>query len=544
MTAQAGRVGRWLGELRRRKVFRVAAAYVVVAWLLLQLADVTFEPLGLPAWTQTFVIVLAAVGFPFACIFAWIYDVTPQGVERTPRSAGTDAEEAPGAAPPEPSSVTATPNSVAILSFADMSPERDQEYFCDGVAEEIINALCCIEDLRVASRTSAFQFKGRAADSRDIGRILGVRHLLEGSVRKSGNRIRVTAQLIDAATGYHAWSETFERELADVFAIQTEIAQSIVRAMRVKISPTEASRLELGGTRDPQAYDCYLRAKHLQWQTSDTTWPAARALYRRAVELDPQFALAWAGLATCIAVEHAWQLGGGQPALVGEALAASERALALAPDLPEALVAKGHLLMIDGRYDESAAEFARATQLNPGLFDAWYHYGRLWVTRGDPVRAAPFFERAMQIDPEDFQSPTLRMMVGRQIDPPEEIDRLAREVLRRTDAYLANNPEDPRAHYFRAGALLHLGRRAEAFEAADRAIALRPHEFASLYNVACVFAHAGEHDRALDLLDEAVAEGRGNREWLLSDPDWSELRDHPRFRSILGRLEPQSGKGG
>ena len=538
MAARAGRIGGWFGELKRRKVFRVAAAYVVVAWLLLQVADVTFEPLGLPAWAQTFVIVLAAIGFPFACIFAWVYDVTPQGVERTPRSEEPREEGPPAATAPEALSAAPTPNSVAILSFSDMSPAHDQEYFCDGIAEEIINALCCVEGLRVASRTSAFQFKARVADSREIGRTLGVRHLLEGSVRKSGNRIRVTTQLVDAMTGYHAWSETYERELADVFAIQSEIAQNIVRALRVTISPAEASRLELDGTRNPQAYDCYLRAKHLLWQTSDSSFRAARELYRRAVELDPQFAQAWAGLATCIAMEYSWQLGGTSPALIGEALAASERALALAPTLPEALISKGYLLMIEGRFDESATEFERAIRLNPGLFDAWYNYGRLWVTRGDFERAGSMFDRAMQIDPDDFQSPSLRLMVGRWLDRPEEIRNLAREILRRTDTYLALNPEDPRAHYFRAGALLHLGLRDEAFEAAERSVALRPYEFSSLYNAACVYAQAGERDRALDLLDQAIDKGRGNREWLLNDTDWAGLRDDPRYHSILARLDP------
>jgi len=532
MVTEVGRLSRWVVELRRRKVFRVIALYTVVAWLLMQLADVTFEPLGLPAWAQTFVIVLAAVGFPFACIFAWIYDVTPRGVERTPVASTPVRADAPATDLP----AAASPNSVAILSFADMSAERDQEYFCDGIAEEIINALCCIKDLRVASRTSAFQFKSRPVDSREIGKALGVRHLLEGSVRKAGNRVRITAQLVDASTGYHAWSETFERELADVFAIQTEIAQSVVRALRLAISPAEASRLEREGTRDPQAYDCYLRAKHLVWQTSDTAWRSARTLYRRAVEIDPQFAQAWAGLAICAASEYSWALDTTSRWLVTEARDAADRAMQLAPNLAESLVAKGLVHFIENRTAESAAAFERATVLNPGLFDAWYHYARLYVTLGEFERAEKLFERAMALDEDDFQSATLRLMCVRRLERTAEVRAIAEQILARTDRYLAQNPEDPRAHYFRGGALVQLSRKQEGFEAVERAIDLRPDEFATLYNAGCVYAIAGETDRALELLDAAIAQHRGNLEWLIQDPDWKGLRDDPRYQQIIGRL--------
>jgi adenylate cyclase len=531
--SSAGGMTRWFGELKRRKVFRVAAMYVVATWLLLQLADVTFEPLGLPPWAQTFVIVLAAVGFPFACILAWAYDVKPTGIERTPSletpTTPIDKPAPPSAAPPS--------SSVAILAFSDMSPERDQEYFCDGIAEEIINSLCCVKDLRVAARTSSFQFKNRAMDSREIGRQLGVTHLLEGSVRKAGNRVRVTAQLIDTATGYHRWSQTFERELADVFAIQSEIAQCVVRSLRVTISPQEASRLELRGTRNPEAYDCYLRGRHLVWQTSDTSWRSARVLFRHAVELDPQFAQAWAELASCIANEYSWRLEIADPAVIDEALAASERARTLAPGLPEARVANGLVLMMLGRLDESASAFEEAVDGNPGLFDAWYHYGRLCIMRGEFVRAVELFEHAMTLDPDDFQSVGLLAMAktaAGQVDDPAP---LANELIERAQRYLARSPEDARAHCFLGGAYVQIGRIGEGLASAERAIELRPHEFSTLYNAACVYVNAHEDERALELLDAAVAQHRGNLDWIERDSDWIRLRDDPRFTRIVARLQ-------
>lgn len=257
------RVQRGFAELLRRKVFRVAAAYLVVAWLLVQVAATTFEPLGLPAWTLSLVIALLVLGFPLACVLAWVFDLTPAGIERSPGPqadpVGIGGNEAVTALP----AASPAPESVAILPFADMSPSHDQEYFCDGMAEEIINALCVVRGLRVASRTSSFQYKGRAVDVREIGRQLGVGSVLEGSVRKADDRVRITVQLLNAADGYHLWSQSYERKLEDVFAVQIEIAQRMVDALRVSLSPRETELLGRGGTHNGQAYDYFLKGQQL-----------------------------------------------------------------------------------------------------------------------------------------------------------------------------------------------------------------------------------------------------------------------------------------
>jgi len=292
MAETGSRLQRWFGELRRRRVFRVAGVYLVAAWLAIQVADAVFEPLGLPAWSLKLVIVLAALGLPLACALAWAFDVTPRGIERTPALpvAADASSSAPDAAEPSALPAVAAPPaaSVAILPFADMSPARDHEYFCDGIAEEIINALCCVRELRVASRTSSFQFKGRSADVREIGKALGVGAVLEGSVRKAGDRVRVTAQLVSATDGYHLWSESYDRQLEDVFAIQSDIAQRLVRALRGALTPHENALLERGGTRNAEAYDLYLRGQQLLREYSDGAAAAAIPLFRGAIERDPQ----------------------------------------------------------------------------------------------------------------------------------------------------------------------------------------------------------------------------------------------------------------
>ena len=306
MSDAGSKLQAWFAELRRRKVIRVAAVYLVAAWLLIQVADAVFEPMGLPAWSLKLVIVLAALGFPLACVLAWAFDMTPRGIERADTaalSAAAAPAERPSLAtpepPPAPAPVAPTPatESVAILPFVDMSPERDQEYFCDGIAEEIINALCCMRNLRVASRTSSFQFKGHAADVREIGRALGVGSVLEGSVRKAGNRVRITTQLVSTADGYHLWSESFDRDLGDVFALQAEIAQRMLQGAQAAASTGARPRCSSAAARrNAEAYDLYLRGRsHMRYGTNSR--PAVD-LFRRALERDPRFAQAHAEIAS------------------------------------------------------------------------------------------------------------------------------------------------------------------------------------------------------------------------------------------------------
>jgi TolB-like protein len=255
-----------------------------------------------------------------------------------------------------------TGRSVAILPFVDMSPGRDQEYFCDGIAEEIINSLCCIRDLRIASRTSSFQFKGRAADVREIGRALGVGAVLEGSVRKAGERVRITAQLVSSSDGYHLWSESYDRDLGDVFALQAEIAQRMLRALKFSLDRRETAMLERGGTTNAEAYDLYLRGRsHMRYGTSNR--PAVD-LFRRALERDPRFAQAHAEIAAAIAQRGMWRLNV-TPAEIEEAMEASRRALELEPLLAEAYVARACLLSMEGKDEAAAQDFEQPPPTRP-----------------------------------------------------------------------------------------------------------------------------------------------------------------------------------
>jgi adenylate cyclase len=549
MSDTGSRLQVWFGELRRRKVFRVAGVYLVAAWLAIQVADAVFEPLGLPAWALKLVIVLAALGFPLACALAWAFDVTPLGIERTPASQGagpalpgTDA--APAA--PRPAAAVAPVaaahpgQAVAILPFADLSPARDQEYFCDGIAEEIVNALCCVRGLRIASRTSASQFKGRSVDVREIGRTLGVDAVLEGSVRKAGDRVRINAQLVDATDGYHLWSESFDRGLEDVFATQAEIAQKLVRALRVSLTPQETELIERGGTRSADAYDLYLRGQALLREGSDTSLPESAALFRRAMHADPQFAQAHAGLANALAYAGLWGLDV-DAASIDLALAASRRALELEPRMPEAYVAKGNLLFLQGKREEAYAAFEEAIRLNPSSYEAHYFYARDLFSAGHAQRSVAYYEAAERLRPEEYQPPCMLSGALFSLGRLEEGRVAAGRALRAIDARLTVVPDDSRALHLGAVLAARLGDRDLALAYARQSLELRPDEFATTYNVACAYAVLGMRGDALDALDRAVRTGRGDLGWIEHDPDFETLRAEPRFGEIVGRLRAKHG---
>jgi len=537
------RLHAWLAELRRRKVFRVAVVYLVAAWLVIQVAGEVFEPLGLPAWSLRLVIVLAGLGFPLACALAWAFDVTPRGIERTAATpqlpdtapAARQVEPAPPAAAiAAPASRAAPAKSVAILPFSDLSPERDQEYFCDGIAEEIVNALCCIRGLHIASRTSASQYKGRSVDVRDIGRALGVGAVLEGSVRKAGDRVRITAQLVNSTDGYHLWSESFDRSLEDVFAVQSEIAQKLVAALRLSLTQQETALIERSGTRNAEAYDLYLRGQAFLRDGTDSTLPKAVAAFRAAIERDPQFAQAHAGLANALAIRGLWRLDVA-PAEYDEAFAAIRRAIELEPRMPEAFVARACLLSLQYRNEEAGAAFEEAIRLNPASYEAHYMYARHCRQIGDFARAVPLFEAAARLRPDDYTPVTLMVGALEKLGSPD-LPAVMLRAMRAIDRHLEIEPNDGRALQLGAVQAAKLGDARRAEELAERALAARPNEFATYYNLACAFAVLGLRERALDMLDKAVQHGRGNLEWIEHDPDFDLVREAPRFHEIISRL--------
>jgi adenylate cyclase len=515
-------------EFRRRRVFRVVALYVVTAWILIQLGSAVFEPLGLPSWSMRLLIVLLVLGFVPACVLAWVYDIGAHGIERTLPAIGepSPAHAEPAAAPGA---------SVAILPFADLSEAHDQAYFCDGLAEEILNVLASIRDLRVASRTSSFRFRGGDADAREIGRALNVAAIMEGSVRKAGDHVRVTAQLIDANSGYHLWSESYDRQLRDIFAIQGEIARNVARALQVSLTATALAACRCDAPRDMRAYEFYLRGRQIQSVKSSDNWTKAPEMFRRAIALDPDYAAAHAGLADSLAQLLIWRII--EPSgVLEEALAAAKRALELAPQLAEAHVAHANTLSLAGDHEAAVAAFERALELNPELYEAHYYFGRHCYARGDQARAIREFEAAHRVRPDEFQAMALASGAADALGDKARGDELTRLALPSALAEIAADPENGRALYLAAAMQVRLGDIEGGRRNLDAALRLQPDDFGTLYNAACTYTQMGDHARALDLLERAIATGGGFREWIEHDSDLDALRGLPRYHAIMARF--------
>ncbi|MCH5375847.1 MAG: hypothetical protein JJ992_17895, partial [Planctomycetes bacterium] len=346
----AADIQKFIAELRRRRVFRVVVLYAIAGWIVIEVSATVLPGLNLPEWTTTMVILLVALGFIIAVGLAWAFDIGPQGIERTLPSDEVPAQAPAARAPaPEPVAPPVTPGrdevaakevteppgsaeaddrrSIAVLPFINMSGDPENEYFSDGIAEEILNLLVKLPQLRVASRTSSFVFKGEKVNIPQVAKKLGVSTVLEGSVRRAGDRVRITAQLIEVGTDSHLWSETYDREMRDVFAIQDDIARSIVAALEVTLTPRDRRALQYVATSDAKAYDYYLRGRQYFYEFTRRQFHNAIRMFRKAIEQDPNFALAYAGMADAYSLLYQWADSSAEN--IGKANEASIKALTL-----------------------------------------------------------------------------------------------------------------------------------------------------------------------------------------------------------------------
>jgi len=432
-------------ELKRRNVIRVGVAYLLLAWVVIQVTDTVGPALHLPDWTLTFVIWVGIIGLPFALFFAWAFELTPEGLKReedvdrsnsVTKSTGRrinavvvglllvavvllladkfafeDGEQAESVATTreETAESGAAYDSIGVLPFVNMSDDPSQEYFSDGIAEELLNALAKLKDLQVAARTSSFAFKGQNQDIMEIGRKLNVDTMLEGSVRKSGSKLRITAQLIDVADGYHLWSETYDRQLTDIFEIQDEITAAIVDALLPHFETGESQSVAHTEVTNMSAYDAYLQGRHAMRERGDASVRKALRLFRAATEADPEFAPAWAARAMAVVMLREDHFREGIPREESHLLARNsiDRALAIDPMLAEAYVAEGVLLADDYEYEAALQSLEKALEINPNLAEAWVWRARLLERFGRIQEAQEDIKRALDLDPHNSSTADL-----------------------------------------------------------------------------------------------------------------------------------------
>lgn len=424
--------------------------------------------------------------------------------------------------------------SIAVFPFEDLSPGRDQEYFCDGVAEEIMNELIQIDGLRVAARTSTYAFKGKRGDIREIGQKLGVRNLLEGSVRKVGDALRIMVQLTDAEEGVPLWSERYDRRLQDVFAIQDEIAENVVQALKVKLTPKDERVLAKSATQDHEAYDFYLRGRQFYRQTHRKGIGYAIKMYERAIKRDPNYAPAYAGMADCYS--YIYSFHDADRANIDKAMALGQKAIDLDPDAADGHVARGRAFYHDRRYAEAEAEFELAIKLNPDHPGAFEAYARNSYSRGDLEKAATLFAVAVEKDPDNFDSPLLLAQTLKGLGREDEAVEPHEQGLANARRYAELHPEHARALYMYAISLANNGVREEAFEVIDRALSIDVDDPMILYGAACVYALTDREEEAITHLEKALSQGCCHSDWIEKDTDLDALRDHPRFKALLERL--------
>ncbi len=420
--------------------------------------------------------------------------------------------------------------SVAVLPFANMSADPENEYFTDGIADEIISALTKIQSLRVTSRTSSFSFKGKNEDIGEIGKKLKVSTVLEGSVKKMGNRLRITAQLVNVADGSNLWTEKYDREVEDIFAIQDDISQAIVKALRVILTEGEKKQIEKSRTENVQAYDYYLRGRQYTYQLRRKSLEYARQMFNKAIEIDRDYARAYAGVADACSMLYTYF--DAREFNLRQADIASQKALDLEPELAEAHVARGLAVSLSKRFDEAEKEFEIGMKLDPKLYEAPYWYGRALQSAGRFQEAVKMFERASSLRPEDYQAPGFLAQALGSLGLVDERDAGLRRALKLMEDRLELNPDDARAANLAAAFLARLGDLPKAVEYADRSLAIDPDDPMLLYNVACTYIALNRYDDAMNCLERSVDKGFGHKEWIDHDPDLDPLRENLRFQAL------------
>ena len=425
--------------------------------------------------------------------------------------------------------------SVAILPFANMSNDPEQEFFSDGITEDIITDLSNVSGLFVLGRNTVFTYKGRAVNLEHIAKELGVAYVVEGSVRKAGQKVRVNAQLIEGATGGHLWAARYDRDLTDIFAIQDEITRTIVDQLKVKLLPEEKKAIEQSPTENVDAYTFYLKGREFFHRGSKPFYAMAKKMFAKAIELDPLYARAYAGVADCDSFLY---LDYSEGSSLDGILANCARALELDSTLAEARASRGLALSASQKYREAAEEFESAIASNPNLFEAHYFYARSCFVQGKLEEAAMHWERAAEIKPDDCQSAFLPGQVYRSLGRLKDEEKTTRRGVERAERDLARHPENARSAYLLAVGLAFLGEAERAKQWAARAVAIDPDDVMTKYNIACFHAVLGEVDRAFDLLEELIPRGNADmKAWVMNDSDFDALHSHPRWQRVLEQVK-------
>jgi TolB-like protein/Tfp pilus assembly protein PilF len=591
------KIDNFFSELKRRNVYKVAVAYAVVSWLLLQAASIFLPAFDAPPWVMKVFIIVIIFGFPVALIFSWAFEITPEGIKleseiepnksiarRTGRKivAVTIAPAVVAAglfvyqlvrskstiapqqdASPARTEAAAVPNkSIAVLPFDNLSRDPDNAYFCEGVQDEILTRLAKVADLKVISRTSTQHFKSSPENLPAIARQLGVMHILEGSVQKASDQVRVNVQLINALTDAHLWADTYDRKLTDIFAVESEIAKTIAETLQARLSGSEKSSIAKTPTVNPEAYELYLKGRFFWNKRTGADLRKSIEYLKQAIEKDPGYALAYAALADSYGILRFY--GGASPAeSIVPAAAAAKKALELDDSLAEAHASLGLIATEELEIERAVSELERAVQLNPNYATGHHWLGLAFTARGQFDRSVEEIKRALELDP-------LSMVINADLSIGYFYARRYNEAEAQARKALEIDPRSFLAHYYLGAALQLKGRLQEAIPEFQKAVELNhdPYSIAMLaqgyarngqtdearkrlmqlsemaksaevpeYALALAYTSLGEKERALEALEHAYAGGNKSYLFLLpGDPLLDDLRGDPRFEALVQKI--------
>jgi TolB-like protein/Tfp pilus assembly protein PilF len=589
--------GNLFAELKRRNVFKVAVAYIVAGWALSQGVAQVFPVFDVPNWVIRLIVTLIIIGLPIALVLAWMFELTPQGIKRTETADAMPAAtrkkkhvwiyvvvigvllsiglfllgrySAVNGAPRQSEAATVPHKSIAVLPFDNLSRDPDNAYFAEGVQDEILTRLAKIGDLKVISRTSTEKYKSAPANLREIAQQLGVAHIVEGSVQKANDQVRVNVQLINALTDAHLWADTYDRKLLDIFSVESDIAKTIADTLQAKLSGSEKTAISKKPTANPEAYELYLKARFFWNKRTGGDLKTAAQYFERALTADPSYGSAYAGLAQSYLLIPVF--GAGAPRdFFPKAMAAARRAIKLDETSAEGHSALAMLVLFDFKFKESEEEFRRAIELNPNYATAHHWFGNsLLVTLGRFDEAIKEGERAVELDPlsliinADLGS---TLMIARRYD--EAIAQLRRTLALDGNfgyahwnlgeaLYLKGDipaaiseyekaavfDDDPQILALLGRAYADTGKREQALEILQKLKEKGQQHYVRKYLYTVVYTGLGDKATAIDYLEKANEDGdTPDTTWLKVDPIFDPLRNEPRFQQLIAKMFPPNPK--